>query len=102
MRLAEAKELEDWQELCYVEILKYETPWRTRAKVAGLQQAGSQSVTWIPPAGALDNASKLLLSRMPSTLRFLHRCSWKNQGTHYVLVRHTVTLLRTLWHGLPS
>ena len=53
--LAEGKELEDWQEFCYVDILKYETPWRIRAKVAGLQQAGSQSVTWIPLSEALDN-----------------------------------------------
>ena len=45
MPLAEGKELEEWQEFCYVGILKYETPWRIRAKVAGLQQAGSQSVT---------------------------------------------------------
>ena len=55
MRLAEGKELEEWQEFCYVDILKYETPWRIRAKVAGLQQAGSQSVTWIPLSEALDN-----------------------------------------------
>ena len=54
-RLEEGKELEDWQEFCYVDILKYETPWRIRAKVAGLQQAGSQSVTWIPLSEALDN-----------------------------------------------
>ena len=26
MRLAEGKELEDWQKFCYVDILKYETP----------------------------------------------------------------------------
>ena len=55
LRLAEVEELEDWQEFCYVDILKYETPWRIRAKVAGLQPAGSQSVTWIPLSGALDN-----------------------------------------------
>ena len=55
IRLEEGKELEDWQEYCYVDILKYETPWRIRAKVAGLQQAGSQSVTWIPLSEALDN-----------------------------------------------
>ena len=55
MRLAEGKELEDWQEYCYVDILKYETPWRIRAKVARLQQAGSQSMTWIPLSDALDN-----------------------------------------------
>ena len=55
LRLAEGKELEDSQEFCYVDILKYETPWRIRAKVAGLQQAGSQSVTWIPLSEALDN-----------------------------------------------
>ena len=55
MRLPEGKELEDWREFCYVDILKYETPWRIRAKVAGLQQAGSQSVTWIPLSEALDN-----------------------------------------------
>ena len=55
MRLAEGKELKDWQEYCYVDILKYETPWRIRAKVAGLHQAGSQSVTWIPLSEALDN-----------------------------------------------
>ena len=35
--LAEGKELEEWQEFCYVDILKYEKPWRIRAKVAGLQ-----------------------------------------------------------------
>ena len=55
MRLAEGKELEDWQEYCYVDILKYETPSRIRAMVAGLQQAGSQSVTWFPLSEALDN-----------------------------------------------
>ena len=55
LRLAEGKELEDWQEFCYVDILKYETPRRIRAKVAGLQQASSQSVTWIPLSEALDN-----------------------------------------------
>ena len=57
LRLAEGKELEEWQEFCYVDILKYETPWRIRAKVAGLPQAGSQSVTWIPLFEALDNMS---------------------------------------------
>ena len=55
MRLAEGKELEDWQDDCYVNILKYEMPWRIRAKVADLQQAGSQLVTWIPLSEALDN-----------------------------------------------
>ena len=45
MRLAEGKELQDWQEYCYVDIPKYETPWRIRSKVAGLQHAGSQSAT---------------------------------------------------------
>ena len=55
MWLAEGKELEDWQEYCYVDVLKYETPWRILPKVAGLQQAGSQSVTWIPLSEALDN-----------------------------------------------
>ena len=45
LRLAEGKELEDWQKFCYVDILKYEKPWRIRSKVARLQQAGSQSVT---------------------------------------------------------
>ena len=55
LRLAEGKELENWQEFCYVDILKYETRWRIRAKVAGLQQAGSQSVMWIPLSEALDN-----------------------------------------------
>ena len=55
MRLAEGKELEDWQEYYCVDVLKYKTPWRIRAKVAGLQQAGSQSVTWIPPSEELDN-----------------------------------------------
>ena len=54
-RLAEGKELEDWQEFCYVDILMYETPWRIRAKVAGLQQAGSQSETCIWLSEALDN-----------------------------------------------
>ena len=52
---AEGKELEDWQGCCYVDILKYEPPWRIRSKVAGLQGAGSQSVTWIPLSEALDN-----------------------------------------------
>ena len=55
LRLAEGKELEEWQDFCFVDILKYETPWRIWAKVAGLQQAGSQSVTWIPLSEALDN-----------------------------------------------
>ena len=41
-----------------VEIFKYKRPWRIRAKVAGLQQAGSQSVTLIPLSEALD---KMLL-----------------------------------------
>ena len=54
MRLAEGKKLEDWQEFCYVDFWKYETPWRMRAKVAGLQQARSQSVTWFPLSEALD------------------------------------------------
>ena len=55
LKLKEGKELKDWQEYCYVDILKYETPWRIRAKVAGLEQAGSQSLTWIPLSQALDN-----------------------------------------------
>ena len=55
MRPAERKEWADWQEFCYVHILEYETPSSVRAKVAGLQQAGSQSVTWIPLSEALDN-----------------------------------------------
>ena len=55
LRLAEGKELEEWQEICNVEILKYETPWRIWAKVAGLQQVGSQSVMWVPLSEALDN-----------------------------------------------
>ena len=55
LRPAESKELEDWQDFCYVDILKYETPWSIRAKVAGLQRAGSRSVTWIPLSEALDN-----------------------------------------------
>ena len=55
LRFAEGKELEDWQEFCYVDILNYETPWRIRAKVAGLQPASSQSVTSIPLSEALDN-----------------------------------------------
>ena len=55
LRLAQGKELKDWQEFCYVDILKYETPWRIRSKVAGLQQAGSQSVTWFTLSEALDN-----------------------------------------------
>ena len=53
--LAKGKELEDWQKYCYVDILKYETPWKFRVNVAGLQQAGSQFLTWIPLSGALDN-----------------------------------------------
>ena len=55
MRLAEGKELEDWQDYCYVDILKYETPWSIWDRVAGLQQAGIQSVTWIPLSEALHN-----------------------------------------------
>ena len=55
MRLAEGKELEDWREFCYIDILKDETPWRIQAKVARLQQAGSKYVTWIPLSEALDN-----------------------------------------------
>ena len=47
--------MEDWQEFCYVDILKYKTPWRIRSKVAGLQQAGSQSVALIPLSEALDS-----------------------------------------------
>ena len=53
--LAEGKQLEEWQEFCYVDILEYETPWRIRAKVARLQQGGSQCVTWISLSEALDN-----------------------------------------------
>ena len=55
MWLTEGNELEDWQEFCNVDIIKYKTPWKIGAKVAGLQQAGSQSVTWIPLSEALDN-----------------------------------------------
>ena len=55
MQPAQGKDLEDWQEYCYVDILNHETPPRIRAKVARLQQAGSQSVTWIPLCEALDN-----------------------------------------------
>ena len=40
----------------------------------------------------ISNSPKLLLSRLPSTLRFLPFSSWKNQGTRYVLVRHTVAV----------
>ena len=114
MRLAEGKELDDWREYCYIDILKYETPWRIRAKVAGLQQAVSQSVTWIPLSEALDNMLlyiedqkreketqnpepfTLLLSRMPSNLRFLHPSRWRNQGTQYVFVRHRVAVREAL------
>ena len=99
MRLAKGQKLEDWQEYCYVDILKYETPWRIPAKVAGLQQASSQFVTCIPLSEALDNmllyvedqkrekqpqdfeGPKLLLSRLPPTPRLLPSSSWKNQGT---------------------
>ena len=55
MGLAEGKEFEEWQEVWYADILKYQTPWRIRAKVAALQQAGSQSPTWIPVPEALGN-----------------------------------------------
>ena len=55
LRLTEGKDLEDWREFSYVDILKYETPWRIQAKVAGFQQTGSQSVTWIPLSEALEN-----------------------------------------------
>ena len=55
MRLAEDQELEDGQEYCYVDILKYKTPSRIGAKVAGLQQSGSQSVTSIPLSEELHN-----------------------------------------------
>ena len=100
--------MEDWQEFCYVDILKYETPWRIRSKVAGWQQAGSQSVRAIPLFEALDNmllymedqkhgkdhkipsGLRLLLSRLPSTLRFLHPRLWRKQDTHYVFVYRTV------------
>ena len=55
MQLAEGKELEDWEDYCFVDIPKYKTPWTIRPKVAGVQQAASQSVTWIPLSEALDN-----------------------------------------------
>ena len=55
MQLAEGKQLEDCQEYCYVDILKYKKPWRIWSKVAGFHQAGSQSVTWIPLSEGLDN-----------------------------------------------
>ena len=95
MQLAEGKEMEDLQEFCYVDVLKYKTPLRIRAKGAGLQQAGSQSVTGIPLSEALDSmlvyiedqkqgkesqdfdGSKLMYSRPPSTLRFLHPSLWR-------------------------
>ena len=54
-RLAEGQDSEDWQEYCYVDILNYQTPSKIRAKVAGVQQSSSQSVTWIPLSEALDN-----------------------------------------------
>ena len=110
LRLAEGKQLEDWQEFCYVDILKYETPRRIRAQDAGLQPARSQSVTWIPLSEALDNmlmyiedqkrekshkissGSRLLLSRPPSTLRFLHPRSLRRQDTQYEYVYRTVTV----------
>ena len=57
MRLTESKELEDWQKYCYVDNLRYETPWRIRAKDAGLQQASSQSLTWTLLSEALDYMS---------------------------------------------
>ena len=65
MRVKEGKELEDWKEYCSVDILTYETPWRIRAKVAGLQQAGSQSVTRIPLSEALDNMSLYIEDQKP-------------------------------------
>ena len=52
---AEGKELEDWQDDCYVYILKYKTPWRIGDKVAGPHPACSQSVTCIPLSEAPDN-----------------------------------------------
>ena len=36
MRLAKGKELEDWEEYWYVDVLRYEMPWRIGAKVAAL------------------------------------------------------------------
>ena len=57
--------MEDWQAFCYIDILKYETPWRIRAKVAGLQQAGSQSVTWSPLSKALDNTLLYIEDQKP-------------------------------------
>ena len=38
MRLADNQELEDWQECCYVDILKHEMPGRVQTKVAGVWQ----------------------------------------------------------------
>ena len=55
MRPKEGKELLHWQEYCNVDNLNFETPWMIQAKVARLQQAGSQSVMLIPLLEALDN-----------------------------------------------
>ena len=99
MPLAEGKELEDLQECCYVDILKYKEPWRIRAKVAGLQQAAASlwcgfrcprrwttcCCTMTTRSGKskhrISNGLTLLLSRLPSTLRFVHTSRWSNQGT---------------------
>ena len=55
MPLADTQELKDLQAYAYVDILKYDTPWRIRAKVAELQQSSSQYVTRIPLPEALHN-----------------------------------------------
>ena len=39
-----------------------------------------------------EESTRLLLSRLPSTLRFLHPSRCRNQDTQYVFVCHTVTV----------
>ena len=67
-------------------------------------------MTWIPLSEALTNMLlfiedqkrekepqyfeqfKTAVVELPSTLRFLQPSRWKNQGTQYVCVRHTVAV----------
>ena len=108
--LADGQELEDWQEYAYVNILKYQKPWRLPAKVVRVQQSRSQSVTWIPLSEALHNMLlyvedqkrekiqetsmdlNVLVSKLPPTPRTLHHRIQKNHGTRYVLKRQAIPM----------
>ena len=55
LRLSEDKELEGWQEFCQLTFSSTKRLGGSGPRLQDLQQAGSQSVTWIPLSEALDN-----------------------------------------------